>query len=196
MESEKLKKNLLTIIGLIIAALLLSSCEEEISLELPVVQEKLVIDGYIEPNGPALVWVSRSIPFSVASEMVVESDLLIRDALITITDGMVTDTLKQIPGGFIFGGTGLYWNYNLTGQIGQTYELRVEHEGRVATATTTIPQPIALDSIWFQTEPNFSDRGFIRGILTDPDTIGNYYKVFSKAINKDIIIFWKPFGTT
>ena len=44
-------------------ALLLSACQREIELDLPDYQSKLVIEGVIETGSPAVVMLSKSIPY-------------------------------------------------------------------------------------------------------------------------------------
>ena len=44
-------------------ALLLTACQREIELNLPDYQSKLVIEGVIETGSPAMVMLSKSIPY-------------------------------------------------------------------------------------------------------------------------------------
>jgi hypothetical protein len=74
----------------------------------------------------------------------------------------------------------------LSGTPGTTYQLNIQTEGKTLSATTTIPQPVQLDSLWFKLalqQPNDDSLGFIWARLSDPDTIGNGYRWLAKRIN-------------
>ena len=178
----------------LLLVVLMSGCTQDIELDLPTADEVLVVEGSIEQGSPALLMLTRNLPFSEASDFVTQDDLIIKDAIITVSDGTNTDVMEQIPEGLIFGGTGMYWTTNMFGEIGKTYHLTIEYEGTVLTAQTTIPKPVSVDTLWFQTEQNFHDIGFVWTTLHDPDTLGNYYKFFAK--NTQDWFFSKPFGTT
>lgn len=75
-----------------------------------------------------------------------------------------------------------------TGEFGRRYDLEIVFSGhelfgdRRLTATTYIPQPVALDSLWVRDHPNDDiDTLFeLRGRLPEPDTLGNYYRIFTR----------------
>ncbi len=80
-------------------------------------------------------------------------------------------------------------NAFLTGQsaldirTGGRYTLRVQAEGKTATATTTLPSYIPIDSFSFAAHPDFPANDSlvqIYGYFTDPVGEENYYRIFSK----------------
>ena len=94
---------------------------------------------------------------------------------------------------------------NTYGVIGRSYRLTINAEGKTLTSTTHIPNPVPLDSLWFQlTDQNDGDdtSGFIWASAHDPDTAGNYYRVQTRRLNRDEDgnpkdpVFVAPFGST
>lgn len=182
----------LVIIILFFAAVF-SSCEKDITVDLPQPDEQLVIEGYIEPGQPPYVLISKTAPYFSAFD---ENSLLqyvVKNAKVTVqcVEDNVTDTLYQV-----LADTGYFYvSFGMLGQIGKTYNLRVVTEdGKVATATTRIEQPIPLDSIWFKIQEGKDSLGFVWAHLTDPDTLGNNYRWFAKRIGKDSS-FIAPIGS-
>lgn len=176
-----------------ILIVLFSSCEKDITVDLPQPEEQLVIEGYIEPGQPPYVLISKTAPYFSSFD---ENSLLqyvVKNAKVTVqcVEDNVTDTLFQV-----IADTGYFYvSFGMIGQAGKTYNLRVVTEdGKVATATTRIEQPIPLDSIWFKIQEGKDSLGFVWAHLTDPDTLGNNYRWFAKRIGKDSS-FIAPIGS-
>ncbi len=71
----------------------------------------------------------------------------------------------------------------LIGEEGKTYKLNINTtDGEVLNATTSIPNALALDSIWFEqhNNPDYDTLYRLNIQLSDPDTLGNYYRYFTK----------------
>ncbi len=71
----------------------------------------------------------------------------------------------------------------LIGEIGKTYNLTIEAEGKTYSSSTKIPNPVPLDSVWFQLDGADTLFGFAWAHLTEPDTVGNAYRWSAKRIN-------------
>ena len=76
------------------------------------------------------------------------------------------------------------------GVIGKRYDLKVElfnHEifgNTEVNSNTFIPFPVTMDSLWVEKHPNEDiDTNLVqlRGRFLDPDTIGNFYRIFNRA---------------
>ncbi len=76
------------------------------------------------------------------------------------------------------------------GVIGTDYDLKVElfdHEifgDIVVNGSTFIPFPVTLDSLWVEAHPNEDvDTNLVqlRARFDDPDTVGNFYRIFNRA---------------
>ena len=160
---------------------LLHSCTENINLSIIGGGNKVVIEGSIENGKPAEVIVTRNSPVSKPVDL---SKILITDARVTISNGSITETLTlmidssaSIPI--------VYKGFKIIGVPGQTYSLTVVADGQTNYAVTTIPQPVALDSVWWRADPPHDSLGYAWARFTDPSGIGNAYRWFAKRPRKD-----------
>src|SRR5688500_1912577 len=125
---------------------ILSSCEKEISVDdLPAPSEKIVVDGHIEPVQNPYVYLSKNAADFAPTDFAAYKQYLIQDALVIITDGFTTDTLTEVIPSLGY----FYRADNMVGVAGRSYTITITALGKTVTATTTIPQPVALDSLWF-----------------------------------------------
>jgi hypothetical protein len=176
------------------AAILLFSCQKEITVDLPEVEKKIVVDGGIFVGQHAEVNLTWSTGYFDPIDSASLASYLISNGTVTVTDGSQVDTLhvaydpnKPIP--IVWVGSTIF------GQVGHTYTLSVTTEGKTVTATTTIPTPVPLDSAWFKIEPDQDTLGFAWAHLTDPVGQGNGYRWFAKRITKDPA-FMAPYGSS
>lgn len=153
-----------------------SSCEEDINLEIVGGDQKVVIEGNIESGEYAQVTVTRNSPLTQAVDF---SSILVKDALVMVSSGTLVDTLRMdtllttaVP--FVYVGS------KIKGTPGQTYSLTVIVDNKTYTASTFIPQPIPLDTVWWKPTPPETEYGTVTARLTDPPAFGNCYKWFSK----------------
>lgn len=181
------------IVSTFLVAFLFNSCEKDITVDLPQPEEKLVIEGYIEPGSPPYVLISKTAPYFAPFDPNSLLQYTIKNAKVTVrcVEDNITDTLIQL-----LGDTGYFYvSFNMLGQVGKTYELNVVTEdGKTASAVTHIGQPIPLDSTWFKIQEGKDSLGFAWAKLTDPDTVGNCYRWFAKRIGKDSS-FIAPIGS-
>lgn len=181
------------LILLIFPVLFLFSCTKEVTIDLPAPEKKIVVDGGIYVGAPAEINLTWSTGYFDPIDSASIANYLISNAVVVVHDGALTDTLhpafnpnKPIP--IVWRGT------TILGQVGHTYTLTVVAEGKTATSTTTINQPVALDSTWFKLEPPHDSLGYAWAHLTDPAGPGNGYRWFAKRITKDPA-FLAPFGS-
>ena len=139
-----MKKYFLLIVPLL-SVLLFSGCEEDIDLELVGGAQKIVIEGSIENGQTAQVIITRNSPLSQAIDF---SSILVNNAAVYVSNGGIVDTLHldtllttSVP--FVYVGS------KIKGVPGQTYSLTVIVDNKLYAATTLIPNPIALDSVWW-----------------------------------------------
>lgn len=162
-------------------SLILFSCEQEIEIDLPPTKELIVVDGVIESDEFARVTLTKSIPYFEQIDLASLSNILITDAKVFISDGILTDTLQFTidPSNFppvYYKGT----DPSLKGQVGKTYYLTIWSNGDTLTSSTTIPYKVPLDSIYWKPDDNQDSLGFGWGHITEPDTLGNFYRLFAK----------------
>ncbi len=188
----------------------LSSCEEEFTLDVGTPEIEIVVEGHIEAAEepavplPPYVILTRTIPFrsSITAEEI--SNLFVHDAFVTVSDGETTvelteacwedipDELKSVVVELlpeeldtIPVNVCIYLdpNFALFGEIGKTYDLVVEADGKRLTSSTTIPPHTLIDSLEFIPAPgDFGEEYFeLRGFMTDPEEYADFYRYFTST---------------
>jgi hypothetical protein len=124
----------------IIFSVALNSCEETVSdVTLPYV-EQLVIRAIISPGqGINSVSVERTLP---PLEKYIKDNAMVKDAKLTISNG-TNDYELTFDGEY-------YGNEDIFVEVGKTFYLRAEWKGKIATAQTTIPEPVEIDEISYE----------------------------------------------
>jgi len=156
---------------LLAGACIITACQQVVDLNLHTTPAQVVIEGSINnAAGPYRVTITKSVNFYQGN-----SYPYVSGALVIITDGQaaVIDTLAEVS-------PGMYETHSILGRPGNTYTLQVLLAGSVYTATSTMPQPVSLDSVTF----NYATKNTIRAVANFQDPIGivNYYK-FTTYVN-------------
>ncbi|UII29600.1 DUF4249 domain-containing protein [Fulvivirga ulvae] len=163
-----------SIVAIIIAVAMLSSCEKEISIDLNSSDSQVVIDGSItDTPGPYYVRITRSVNFNDANDYPP-----ITDAMVIISDDQgTTDTLTEAS-------AGVYQTSKIVGTPGNTYFLSIAALQKNYFATSTMPLKVNLDSLKFEplSTPGGEDFYSVLPIFKDPATSGNNYR-FLLTIN-------------
>ena len=168
----------------LIFSISLVSCEKDINIELETSQEKIVVEGAIEQGLPPYVVLSKTVGFFAPTDVQSYQNSFVKGAVVTVSDGINTVQLDELNfSGFTFYST---TNAAIFGQVGKTYSLEINAEGKTLTATTTIPTPIVMDSYWYKDQPGFSNFGYLWFNLNDPPGLGNAYRIFTQRKNKDV----------
>lgn len=174
---------------------LTAGCERDIDIELDDFEEKIIVEGYIESNQYARVFLSRNIGFFDAIGVQIIEDVVVDDATVVVTQGNLRDTCElifspdNIPP-YYYGGT------VIKGQENRRYGLEIYSGNKVLTASTLIPRVNPLDSLWWYADElhynEVDSVGPIRYQYTDPDTLGNYFRLYYRRLQVDNI----PFATS
>ena len=228
------------ITSLFIFTFILISCEKEITVDLPKVEEKIVIEGLIEQGEYPHVYITRSASYfaPVDTNTLTNSIVINARVIVWYQDGnnIIEDSLEQILDPYHLPFT-VYQGSKIKGEVGKTYHLKVIVNENEYTRSTTIPKPVPLDSVRFKITDklvindtvnrnlfnmgtnhpfniisNFHlntsreyhestrslhslskdilyidtlDVGLLWLYFTDPDTLGNYYRIYSKTLSKD-----------
>ncbi len=169
-------------------AVVLSSCQQKIDIKLPEYKEKLVVEASIETGKTTQVLLSMTAPYFGNVDLSNPARFFVKGAFITVTDGTIIDTLKELDPntGYLYLGT------KLIGHPGGVYLMTIKYNNNTYTAVTNIINPIPLDSIYFKAERD--TFGYCWGHLTDPVGQGNCYRWFAKRITKDQF-FAAPFNS-
>lgn len=203
MKTQRIRPLLLAIP---FAACLFMGCEKEITVDLPDVVSKVVIDGSIEPGSPPVILLSKSQGYFDPVDLTSLEDIYIKGATCTLSNGTTTAELDELcvadlPEELLGDVAELLGfpvevllqldlcaytavsNTDIWGEEGKDYTLTVDFEEHHLTAHTKINPVVALDSTWFSLSGNSDSLGFLHAQISDPDTIGNAYRWYAQRIN-------------
>jgi hypothetical protein len=139
------------------------------------------------------VIITRTIPLFSTVDNTNVNDFYVLDAEVTVSNGITSETLHLgIDSASSLGI--VYTGSLIVGVPGSTYYLTVVYGGKTYTATTTIPQPVALDSVWWMPEPNKDTLGFANARISEPAGLGNNYRWLAKKPGDRRYI--APYGAT
>ncbi|MDB5256691.1 MAG: hypothetical protein JWM14_1386 [Chitinophagaceae bacterium] len=125
-------KNSITLVFVIMTVIVTASCTKVIDMNLKDVPVKTVIQAEILTDSFALVRVTKTAPYLENSPTPI-----ITNAFIVISDDLgAKDTLDHI-------GDGYYKGDIIVGNTARVYNLSVDADGKVYTATTTIPTGVS-----------------------------------------------------
>ena len=175
--------------------LALVGCTRDVDIDIANSDEKIVVEGRIETGGVAEVYLTKS--FFIFEEFNANdlSEHLITNAFVTISNGLVIDTL--IPQIDLTSFPPLVYTTSSPSFLGVengTYNLKIVVEGKILTSTTTIPNKVKLDSVWIREENGIPGKGFVWAHLSDPDTLGNGYRWEQKLTTETKFV--SPVGST
>lgn len=167
-------------------AMLWSACEREIEIDIPNSGGDIVLEGSIEQGKKPIIFLTKSRDFfeEFPTEFITFiNEFVIQNAEVTISNGIITETcnfvqdFSQYP--FLY-----YTTNNMVGEIGKNYTVTIKVGDKELSASSFLQAPIPLDSIFFRTnifDVNEDSLGFVFVRLTDPDTVGNAYRMFLKS---------------
>lgn len=193
-------KNVCVVLFFFCVLLLFTSCEKEVSFDLGPTSEKIVVEGTIESGLPPIVRLSKSIGFFSKIDLNTLSGTFLHGATITVSDGSTVVNLKEyslqldtLSFYFYSVDTSNSTAFEFKGEVGKTYTLKIEYEGKTYESTTRIPELIPLDSIWAQAPPEEempeeypnSMQLFVR--YTDPPQMGNKARYFTSRNNNPFL---------
>lgn len=171
------------------------SCQEEITLELPQSQEKVVVEGAIEHGFPPYIILSKNQGYFEPIDSNTYQNLFIKDAEVKVwtynDDGSKDSIILEeytIPAPPPLNQFSVYTDLSGSGQFigeeGKTYFLEVIYNDEIITSQTIIPFSTPLDSLWVEKDTLAEEeyKYEIRGWLTDNGSIQNNILVRSKMI--------------
>ena len=187
---------------LFLLSITLLSCQEEITLDLPQAETKLVVQGAIENGFPAYVTLTKNQGYFESIDSITISNLYITDATVSVTrdDGEIRnltlitqaeiDLVEALIGYSItIPPNTIYIDLEELSSPGfsianRSYTLDIVWNDQSITAETTIPEPTPLDSLWVE-QSETADKDFkcdIRAIYSDPANIQNNILIRSKRL--------------
>jgi len=165
--------------SLVILSIGLSNCdlEKSVDLELPVYENQMVIECYLEVGKPMVAVISESVGFFSSPDLPLlagaEVNILHRGFSYELKEGIFIDTTTAFPRFFNYG-TGIICPSNYNEDF--TIEVR-DAQGRIAFATTQILEPVPIDTlevIWKEDSP--VEIGLIFTRFFDPPATENFYR--------------------
>lgn len=171
---------------------LLASCEKEVNIKLNTGEPSLVVEGVIENGLPPYVFLTKSIGYFSTIDLNTLQNSFVRNAKVTVSDGLRTVQLKEYSVDTGGSGNKLFFysidtNSSLfVGQVEKVYKLTIEVDGKIYESYTKIPNPTNIDSVkTVQPDPPFDkDKNplarQIRIYFKEPDTAGNFVRYFTR----------------
>lgn len=177
----------------------LASCEKDITVDLPKATPALVVQALIEPDSFLVVSLTRNAdyfaPFDGGSLLSLLNSA-VSNATIIASDGTTTDTLQSLtPDRFVLNHY-TFFNYKsrtLKGKFKGQYSIRISTPDFEISGSTTIPDSLPLDSLWWEPKLNPNkdalDSQLVRLMYryVDPITPGNLARAFTKRNSE---AFW------
>lgn len=170
-------------------------CEKTINISPNAQSTKLVVDGQIEVGQPPIVLLSTSLSFFSNIDTATLYASFIKDAKVTVSDGVLTHQLRFYDVRTSNNERFLYYSNDIAnpttaiiGAEGKNYQLKIEWNGTTYTSNTSIP-PLAkkIDSLSWKKVPNRpATDSFVvlLATITDPPGLGNYIRYFTKVNSK------------
>ncbi|MFM1932935.1 MAG: hypothetical protein RL226_2238 [Bacteroidota bacterium] len=191
---------------LVLLPFILAACEKEITVDLPEVENKIVVQGSIEQGQPPFVLLTWSQGYFDPIDLNGFSNLIVRGAQVSVSANGVDYPLNEICSSdvpedllpLVTELTGfsvealqaadicVYTSFDqaVWGQENTVYDLKVNFEDHSLSSRTKINSVQSLDSVWFELPGTSDSLGFAYAVLTDPDTLGNAYRWFARRINR------------
>jgi hypothetical protein len=174
-----MKRDILILSAVIPALFTNTSCTKVVDINLNAASPKIIIESSISDQaGSCTVNLSQTVNYNEPNTFPA-----VTGALVTIADnlGNVSTLTETSPG--------VYTDASLQGVAGRTYILSVTAEGKTYKATSTMPGPVAIDTL-VQDSSSFGGFGgggrtkriFVWVVYHDPPGINNFYR-FIEVIN-------------
>jgi len=181
---------------LFVICLMFFSCQEEVTLDLPQADNKLVVEGAIESGYPPYVILTKNqgyfdpIDSNTYTNLFVNNVDSIKVWYYSYAGEKIIKILEQITG---FDSlppiyTDLSYlsntnNYEFS-QEGRTYYLEIKWNNQIITAETTIPDATPLDCLWVEKSETANKvyKCDIRAVYSDPIDIQNNILIRSKRL--------------
>lgn len=182
-----MKKNIFAIGCLLFVAtvFIFVACEKDVTVDLNTGESKIVIEGYIEAGLPPYIIITRSSPYFDPVDENTMQNMFVKNAVVKISTDGYEESLRIVNQAIDSVEMAIYIGQR-PGVSGKSYHLEVEVDGKIYSSDTRIPQAVQLDSVWFKEQSNDS-LGLAWYKFHDPDTLGNYYRIYTLHVGHDPI---------
>ena len=170
-------------------------CQKSINLNLPTPAPEIVVEGHIENGKTAYIILSRNAAFFSSFTPADISGSFVHGAVISVSDGSKTDTLKELSydtsGVIVYIYNDLNFPNPIIGQVGKSYALDIKVNGQHLTAVTTIPQLTPLDSIWTQAAQtdrfNNDSLAILMAQYKSPQNVNVFVRYFTEVNHQGFV---------
>lgn len=195
--------NLKYVVIFLLTVIFLTSCYEEIDLELDPFEPELVVEAYINQHFPMLNYVilTRTLDFynpdldaayvPGARVSILEGGSIKNDPVWDESTRIYLQEIElSLEGGELMR---LYFDisFQMQPQTGKWYKLEVQTEEETVTAITSIPELVEIDSVSYRFVETENDTDQFRVTLhyQEPLEFGNFYRQMY-YINVDLPLAW------
>lgn len=189
-----------------VVIVLFSSCEKEISVNLPSGKKSLVVEASINQTFTNLnyVFITRTIDYfnpdlslygvGNATVYITPGTINGKDTSFNQADRVQLTSITTLPGAtqFLNGISGIYFNPFFTAQIGIPYLLEIDVDGEKVTGKTTIPPVILIDTLYYREEIDTHRKDtnmFVTFEFKDGPEQNNY-RLFGYRSSNQYLIGW------
>ncbi|MFA5453026.1 MAG: hypothetical protein WC248_05595 [Candidatus Methanomethylophilaceae archaeon] len=131
--------------GILFSAVMVA-CSTDVELKQSDYDKQIVVDGWIETNGYANVYLTLSSPFLSEYDSVSIRKSFLNYAKITLTNSANESEILTLFRYDDFFPPFVFRSVQMKGVEGETYQIKVEVAGKVVTASTTIPKAPVITS--------------------------------------------------
>ena len=166
--------------------ILLSACSKDIEISQVAYTPKIVVDGWIEHNNYAKVYVTRSSPYLSDYDSTSIMETFINHAKITVTDSDGDSEILTLFRDNNSFPPFVYKSIKLKGKTGKEYHLTIEVENKLIEASTTIPVPP--DVVLLRSDSISDSSYMISAVISPLEEISWYYSQI-KILDEDYQIY-------
>jgi hypothetical protein len=177
----------LPLVGVFVFSIFLTglfACDEEKAIISVDYVPKVVVEGWIENGSPARVLLSWTASFKHELDTTYLLQQVIKSAKVSVSDGEQTEILT-LGANYDYLPPYLYYGSELKGEAGKSYHLRIEYNGEILSAATFIPEPVSLDSCWFEKISPADTTGYVH--IRFKNTSDAYYQVATRVESKETV---------
>ncbi len=166
--------HLFIVLGLAVIA----GCGFDPEFDLPEKEDKIVVDGWIENSDQATVFLTANASYFSSIDSASWRDIVLSRAKVTLDDGDQSEVLilrkdtRYFPPYY-------YAGNEIFGEPGKTYTITAEYGGKIVRSQTTIPEPVSIDTCYFELLEETDTVGLIVIEFSDPPDEKNYYRIFT-----------------
>ena len=177
---------------IIVLIFIIVGCTSDVSLNQDEYTPKIVVDGWIEPNEPATVFLTFSSPFLTQYDSSSIVKTFLNHAKLTVNSGSGEEEILTLFKQNELFPPYVYKSTHLMGVIGQSYMLKVEYGGKIITASTTIPQPPKIYSLSYKKHSENDGSLIIKYIPFNSTTAYYLFQSAQKMFNYKLLPTFYP----